>query len=134
VAADLHEDEKTTPDIHHRDCESVQFDYGGVALGPCNCGIPTLVLTDLAAKRRIVKEHEHVSGRGVSGGPESFGRAVCHLDEGYVLSLGWCQTVRLLALPYADRDGYDPAWAPSIYGVAADGDPEGPLPKDRDVR
>jgi hypothetical protein len=24
------EDEKTAPDIHHRDCESVQFDYGGV--------------------------------------------------------------------------------------------------------
>jgi hypothetical protein len=40
------EDEKTAPDIHHRDCESVQFDYGGVALGPCNCGIPNEVAAD----------------------------------------------------------------------------------------
>jgi hypothetical protein len=52
------------------------------------------VLADIAAKRRIVELLESMPG-----------------DEMWYRAL--TQALRLLALSYADRPGYDPAWAPS---------------------
>jgi hypothetical protein len=74
------------------------------------------VLADLAAKRRIVKEHraEEACSYHPKASEYPFGCTTCHRDPecGYVMALGWCQTVRLLALPYAGHDGYDERWRP----------------------
>jgi hypothetical protein len=108
LLACIAEDEEAAPDIHHRDCESVQFDYGGVALGPCGCSEPTRVLAECAAKRRIV---EHLAATAskcpADDWPNELGMEWASLADQarYVL--------RLLALPYAGREGYDPAWTPS---------------------
>ncbi|MPZ27529.1 MAG: hypothetical protein GEV12_14250 [Micromonosporaceae bacterium] len=53
---------------------------------------PARVLAEVDARRRII------DGPNGGGGPESH-------DE-------WVETLRLLALPYADHDDYDPAWRP----------------------
>lgn len=64
-------------------------------------GHPTFVLADLVAKRRIVEMHR--------------GAHECPTEDS---SCGWCvhgdecETLQALALPYADREGYDPAWRP----------------------
>lgn len=67
-----------------------------------------LVVADVEAKRRILDEHQTVPGGTCR---------VCTVwDEdddwqarGY---LSPCPTVRLLALPYADREGYQEEWRP----------------------
>lgn len=64
---------------------------------------PARVLADIDAKRRIIDEHSLESN------------GACR-----VCTLGWsarpaaypCPTVRLLALPYADREGYREEWRP----------------------
>jgi hypothetical protein len=78
---------------------------------------PARVLAEVAAKRRIVNEHEQV--------PESlqgFHRDGTYGDIVSVCSacgttgeypVEWpCTTVRLLALPYADIPGYRDEWRP----------------------
>lgn len=67
---------------------------------------PEHVLVDIAAKRRIVKEHQPV-GSDLYPEQGSLWCGTCSPAK-----FGPCQTLRLLALPYADRPGYDPAWAP----------------------
>jgi hypothetical protein len=57
---------------------------------------PAYVLADIAAKRRIVERLGWFYDWPISS-------AVNELEE---------DVLRLLALPYADRPGYDPAWAP----------------------
>jgi len=55
---------------------------------------PARVLAECAAKRRIVKAYEFETDTPPDG-----------TDQPPAMAL------RLLALPYSDRDGYDPAWA-----------------------
>jgi hypothetical protein len=50
----------------------------------CDCGLPARVLAECAAKRRLI----------ALGEKDSY----------------WDDVLRLLALPYADCDGYDPSW------------------------
>ncbi len=60
---------------------------------------PARVLREVDAKRQIIAEHD-VYGRGLGG------RMDCQ-------SLDFpCRTLRLLALPYADRPGYRAEWKP----------------------
>src|SRR5690348_2988976 len=59
---------------------------------------PLNVLADIAAKRRILAVH--VDQRECE-------RCTWLDDEFYA-----CETLRLLALPYADRPGYDEGWKP----------------------
>jgi hypothetical protein len=64
-------------------------------------------LRDVEAKRRIVEEHEHE----LSG--DEAGCWTCHEDRDYgLIESGWCPTLRLLALPYADHEDYDETWRP----------------------
>lgn len=63
---------------------------------------PARVLAEVEAKRRIVDEHKHV-GLDASAGPTR----TCWRCN----SFDWCPTLRLLALPYADRSGYREEWA-----------------------
>ncbi|MEV4197029.1 DUF6221 family protein [Micromonospora globbae] len=65
---------------------------------------PARVLAEVAAKRRILDEHFEASL-----GDTGVGAGDCTTCTNYA----WpCPTVRLLALPYADRPGYRPEWRP----------------------
>lgn len=74
---------------------------------------PDGVLADIDAKRRMLDEHPHVPA-APWGSTEvtSVGCQVCSGNGQGVIGDGWCKTVRLLALPYADRPGYQEAWRP----------------------
>jgi len=58
---------------------------------------PARVLREIDAKRRIIAEH-------------ALNGWVC--DNGEVEQVFPCTTLRLLALPYADRPGYRDEWRP----------------------
>ncbi|WP_432010164.1 DUF6221 family protein [Streptomyces cucumeris] len=61
---------------------------------------PARVLREIDAKRRILAEH-------------ALNGWVCSTcDNGEVEQVFPCPTLRLLALPYADRPGYREAWRP----------------------
>lgn len=64
---------------------------------------PARALAEVEAKRRLVELHR----------PEVFedapAEAFCTHDQ-RTSGLWPCPTMRLLALPYADHPGYDPAW------------------------
>lgn len=61
---------------------------------------PARVLAECAAKRRIVARHRNLSDVNCTA---------CDASECLDFP---CPTLRLLALPYADRPGYDEAWRP----------------------
>lgn len=59
---------------------------------------PARVLADVEAKRRIVDVHVE--------------RAECERCAWFDDELYPCETLKLLALPYANRTGYDESWRP----------------------
>lgn len=71
---------------------------------------PARVLAEVAAKRAILAEHKHAPATEPS--TDDFGCQICAYDRGdcVLYGWGWCNTVRLLAAPYADHPDYDPAW------------------------
>jgi hypothetical protein len=79
---------------------------------------PARVLAEVEAKRRLLDLHEPYQALyGVAKVPQcSHCSELCHSRSG----LGCdnpdapypCPTVRLLALPYAGREGYDETWRP----------------------
>jgi hypothetical protein len=112
LLAQIAEDEADADTLHDTTvCASVGYDAP-----PCDCGYPAEVRADLAAKRRIVEEHrtEEACPYHPKTSEYPFGCTTCHRDPecGYVMALGWCDTLRLLALPYAGREGYDERWRP----------------------
>lgn len=74
-------------------------------------GFPNRVLAECAAKRRIVALHEH----DLSGTYGSIpGCWCCDDDRDYgLIPAGWCETLRALAVVYADHPDYRPEWSPS---------------------
>ena len=102
--------------IHQIAADEAEAKY----LGPCDCaieGLPLLhglrcsvrVLADCEAKRRIVELHkETLIERLDDEFPGDSCDALCVVDNDDFP----CVTLRLLALPYSDREGYDPAWRP----------------------
>lgn len=75
---------------------------------------PQQMLADVAAKRRIVALHAPVVLRGGAGARYFDTTTVCRSCEPpqFPEHAFPCPTLRLLALPYADRLGYKPEWAP----------------------
>ena len=75
---------------------------------------PTRVLADVEAKRQILELHDLIDNG--AGKPDSRFCWNCFGDRHYnadvITAPIWCQTVRLLALPYADRPGYLEGWRP----------------------
>jgi hypothetical protein len=71
------------------------------------CWDPTRVLAEVDAKRRIIDEHGSYSGYGTHCD-------TCrHPTDDVAAGEPWpCPTLRLLALPYADRPGYRNEWRP----------------------
>lgn len=69
---------------------------------------PRRVLAEVAAKRQILDLHEHYPADSSDG----FGCGICAWDgrNGELVADRWCKTVRLLAAPYADKPGFNPAW------------------------
>lgn len=71
---------------------------------------PARVLAEVAAKRVILAEHKHVPATEPSS--DDFGCQICAYDRGdcVLYGWGWCNTVRLLAAPYAGQPGFKPEW------------------------
>lgn len=70
---------------------------------------PARVLREVDAKRRIVECHEPWTA---SNGDIICGRCGREHVDGRPGGHFPCQTLRLLALPYVDRPGYQDAWRP----------------------
>ncbi|MFF2852661.1 DUF6221 family protein [Streptomyces sp. NPDC058001] len=64
---------------------------------------PSRVLREIEAKRRLIAEHRQAQPRWC---------VVCDVPSDYQGREFGCTTLRLLALPYADRPGYRQAWRP----------------------
>jgi hypothetical protein len=79
---------------------------------------PVRALAEVAAKRQIVSRHTRKEGERQSICAECGGRewkpGVGHTGlDPYPWVMPWpCPTLRLLALPYADREGYRKEWKP----------------------
>jgi hypothetical protein len=72
---------------------------------------PERLLLECDTKRRIIELHWHQEFKHPAPDEQPIGCALCHsTDVDY--GGGWCQTLRLLTLPYRDRPGYVEAWAP----------------------
>jgi hypothetical protein len=78
------------------------------------------VLRDVEAKRRIIELHssrvqriiEVYSGQQVNEDHDTFVCAECGTAGGNDPVLWPCETLRLLALPYADHEDYNEEWRP----------------------
>ncbi|MEH0574334.1 DUF6221 family protein [Streptomyces sp. B21-108] len=74
---------------------------------------PARVLREIDAKRRIAEIHQVVGGfededmTDLGPGCSECGYSAEYGDRG-----GWCETLRLLAAPYADRPGFRKEWRP----------------------
>ncbi len=98
LLARLDEAGQDADDVHDTyRCDSVGSDPSTPF--PCDCGYPTRILARAAADRRIVElhgdQHECPDWQNSSAYP-------------YI----GCDTLRLLALPYAGHDGYREEWKP----------------------
>jgi Family of unknown function (DUF6221) len=97
LRAQLDDDERDAPMRHRLTCDYAPSD----GAEPCSCALPDLTLAEIDAKRRIVAMHL----------PEPMG--YIEADRCPQCRLPWpCETMRLLALPYADREGYRDEWRP----------------------
>jgi hypothetical protein len=99
------DEEADEPAPHHLGCRYVaDGDRGGLL--PCDCGYPAQMLAQIARDRKILALH----------GPNEWGLCgICVMgsDE----ERDPCATVRLLASPYAEREGFRPEWLVERQGV-----------------
>jgi hypothetical protein len=70
---------------------------------------------EVGAKRRIVGLHRHVAASPTvrmyeEKGERPFGCVICADHDGVIWPAGWCETLSLLALPYADHKDYRAEW------------------------
>jgi len=87
-----------TPEAHESYCPG---DEG------CICGRPAFVLADIAAKRAILDLHG-----GLSACPVCISDREGRYPEDWRNDQTPCQTVRLLAEPFADHLDYQATWRP----------------------
>ena len=76
---------------------------------------PARVLAECEAKRRIVAAHPLTTDaipQGYVGKSAGFGCSTCHDWDGMTEALGNCETLRALAMPYADHPDFRPEWRP----------------------
>lgn len=71
---------------------------------------PARVLREVEAKRQIIDEHSIT--QATVDGEVGFGCVMCHELDGQVRAGGYCRTLRLLALPYADHPSYREEFKP----------------------
>jgi hypothetical protein len=103
LLARIAEDEAEAPDIHDDDMWS----------DGCSCNFPARWLAECEAKRRIVelhsteREHQCPNEDGTSDYYNHLRGWAEEVEHPQV-----CPTLRLLALPYADSEGYREEWRP----------------------
>jgi len=75
------------------------------------CFTPQRALAEVEAKREILKLHR--PGRPIYEAEDSTRRTCwsCGVDDGWYDVPAPCDTLKALALPYADHPDYDPAWS-----------------------
>ena len=113
------EDARWADEIHREGCDHLPPQ----PTFPCDCEWPARLLAECEAKRRIVELHDHGDQacwemhRGVygPGWPEGSyaveGQAWAHPSLECVPERNDpCDTIRLLALPYADHPDYREEW------------------------
>ncbi|MFT2014606.1 DUF6221 family protein [Streptomyces sp. 796.1] len=72
---------------------------------------PARVLAEVDAKRRILDIHQVTSyDNSESGADEGYGCRECGWSAEYSDQGGWCETLRLLALPHVDHPDYQDTW------------------------
>jgi hypothetical protein len=87
---------------HHRDCEALpQALYPDRETGACDCGVPTSVLAEVEAKRRILAYATRRVSCSDAHPQEDMYHPDGHADT---------ELLRLLALPYADHPDYRAEW------------------------
>ncbi|MFC8002926.1 DUF6221 family protein [Streptomyces olivaceus] len=108
---------------HARDCASLPDAFGSVTF-TCDCGVPARVSREIAAKHQLLDLHGLVHRDLIWVDENSEERTaeipVCghcvprhsSFPHPSAVPQGPCTTLRLLALPYADRPGYRPDWRP----------------------
>lgn len=69
---------------------------------------PARVLREIDAKRRVLALHSYPTGHGCS----TMDKTGYNLNYDEVSPEDACTTLRLLALPYEDREGYQESWRP----------------------
>jgi hypothetical protein len=117
LLARVAEREQDAASIHCDDCPAMDYDYGGMPKGPCDCGEPERVAAWCAAIRAIVELHEQVPGEYKFRGRPALnpvdprGCIVCHEFDGIIIGAGPCETVCLLARVDTDHPDFDQAWA-----------------------
>lgn len=73
---------------------------------------PARVLREIDATRRIVEIHRVVGFEDEDMTDLGSGCSECGYSAEYGDRGGWCETLRLLAAPYADRPGFRKEWRP----------------------
>ncbi|HKY58324.1 MAG TPA: DUF6221 family protein [Aeromicrobium sp.] len=99
LLARIAEDEAGRHEIHRESCDSYRPDANGDTF-PCDCDMADRVLAECGAKRKIVE----IATDQIRLGREARGWGNWE-DMAY-------QTLRALALPYADHPDFDEEWRP----------------------
>jgi len=93
--------------------------YPGREPGECDCGVPERLAREIEAKRQLLILHRPVTRADflTDTGTPTVPLVVCHECDANTTDANWpdypCWTLRFLALPYADRSGYnEEEWAP----------------------
>lgn len=121
--ANLHRGEPGEPGRHeHREADTVisgwGYDASGLDVEEGDAAHilrhdPARVLAEVAAKRRIVEEHDTREVASLDRDDWGRVREVCRrCREGERQIVAPCPTLRLIALPYASHESYRPEWRP----------------------
>jgi hypothetical protein len=107
----IDEDERDASDVHLSGCDVHTRIEGDPWPGPCDCGWPAQILAEVEAKRRILDRYEEAVRRAATKpGYDAVARLETALAKVTAPELE--RVVRLLALPYAGRDGWREEWRP----------------------
>lgn len=77
------------------------------------CIEPSRALAEVDAKRRIIDQHPLLPAAEQLTGRPTYGCETCHEHADYgIAPEGECETLKLLALPYAGHKDYREEWRP----------------------
>lgn len=108
--------EDAQADWHDRasDCDTYNFYEDTGVMGSCDCDVPQRIAREVEAKRRLIELHERVQ----------LDQNFCELEACCELCSNWdqeglkqfyepwpCDSLRLLALPYADHPDFQAEWS-----------------------
>jgi hypothetical protein len=83
-------------------------------LGDTELDVVNQMISEIEAFRDLLKVHQTTVSEKVPGFPlhgSEYWCETCHVPSDEAGS-NWCQTLRLLAMPYAEQPGYREKWRP----------------------